>query len=166
MRDSFCSYCGHPFGATSAYPKQCGSCGRKTYRNPIPVAVVLLPVGDGVLALRRGIDPGKGELAFPGGFIELGESWQAAGVREVYEEIGLRVDADRIEELGAMSAPDGTLLVFGQGPAVEADAVRALPLSDEATEIVVLREPVKMAFDLHGLMLRRFLDGRKATREG
>jgi len=39
----------------------------------------LIPVHDGLLFVRRGIEPRKGKLALPGGFINLGETWQEAG---------------------------------------------------------------------------------------
>ncbi len=43
----------------------------RTYRNPLPVAVAVVPVdGGGVLMIRRAIPPVG--LAFPGGYIELG----------------------------------------------------------------------------------------------
>ncbi len=45
-----------------------------TYRNLTPVAVVLLLVDDGVLAIRRGIEPARGQFVMPGGFMDFGES--------------------------------------------------------------------------------------------
>ena len=44
----------------------------------------------GVVVIRRDIEPFRGELALPGGFIETGESWREAAVRELSEETGLR----------------------------------------------------------------------------
>ena len=35
--------------------------------NPLPVAVVIVPVDDGAMLIRRSIEPAKGQLAFPGG---------------------------------------------------------------------------------------------------
>ncbi|HAP44662.1 MAG: hypothetical protein A2087_13285 [Spirochaetes bacterium GWD1_61_31] len=42
-----------------------------------------------VLLVRRGRQPGKGLLAFPGGFLEANESLLQAGLRELVEETGL-----------------------------------------------------------------------------
>ncbi len=94
-----------------------------SFVNPIPVAVMLVPVDEGLIVICRGIEPRKGMLALPGGFINLGESWQQAGAREVYEETGIALTTDDIKEFGVRSAEDGTLLIFGLA------SVRVLPTS-------------------------------------
>ena len=60
--------------------------------------------GWGLLVVRRGITPGLGELALPGGYIGMGETWQEAGAREVWEETGLRLDPAEIEDFTALTA--------------------------------------------------------------
>src|SRR4029079_9297124 len=88
-RNSHCGWCGALF-AVATWPRAC-VCGNTSYANPIPVAVVLLPVGDGLLTIRRGIPPQLGKLALPGGFMELGETWQESAARELREETGIVV---------------------------------------------------------------------------
>jgi ADP-ribose pyrophosphatase YjhB (NUDIX family) len=44
-----------------------------------------------VLLIRRGNEPQKGMLTFPGGSLELGETMVACAVRETFEETGLRL---------------------------------------------------------------------------
>lgn len=51
-----------------------------------------------LMGQRKGAYAG-GEWAFPGGKLELDESWSECAKREVYEETGLRVQLD-VEELG------------------------------------------------------------------
>src|SRR5215217_6326878 len=116
MQHSHCSHCGAPFAAT-AWPRTCANCGETTWLNPLPVAVTLLPVvsdgGRGLVVVRRDIEPARGLLALPGGFIEVGESWQEAAVRELREETGLLADAGDIELFAVHSVPMGTINIFG-----------------------------------------------------
>jgi len=44
-----------------------------------------------VLLIRRGHPPYKGRYALPGGFVEIGETVEAACRRELEEETGIRV---------------------------------------------------------------------------
>src|SRR5688500_14088532 len=101
MHNPHCTHCGAPF-TVPAYPRVCAGCGERTWQNPLPVAVMLAPVriaggtgpgGTGIVVVRRGIEPGYGELALPGGFMETGESWQEAAVRELREETAIVADA-------------------------------------------------------------------------
>jgi ADP-ribose pyrophosphatase YjhB (NUDIX family) len=131
-----------------------------SFLNPLPVAVVLVPVDAGLIVIRRGIEPRKGMLALPGGYINLGESWQQAAVREVYEETGIVVKTDEILEFGVRSAEDGTLLIFGlASPRASSDLLPFAP-TDETTERAILTEPQELAFALHLEMVRRFFRRR------
>ncbi|HET9986946.1 MAG TPA: hypothetical protein VFQ65_00460, partial [Kofleriaceae bacterium] len=56
--NSYCNHCGTQFPETTSYPRTCPSCGAMVWANPIPVAVALVPVGAGLLVVRRGIPPG------------------------------------------------------------------------------------------------------------
>ncbi|QNH71706.1 hypothetical protein V1VFAS_001 [Rhizobium phage V1VFA-S] len=59
-----------------------------SYDNPGTVVVPLVEVNGGLLLVRRKLADGYGKLALPGGFQAIGETWEEAGVREVYEETG------------------------------------------------------------------------------
>ena len=48
---------------------------------------------DAVLLVRRGINPGKGLWAIPGGNLNLGETLQDAAEREIMEETGIQIKA-------------------------------------------------------------------------
>ena len=149
-KNTHCSYCGAKFGEDQAWPRTCSVCQATSYLNPLPVAVVLLPVEDGLLTIRRGIPPHVGELALPGGYVNLGESWQEAGARELFEETGITVDPAGIHTFTVRSAPDGTVLIFGQAEAVaSAAALPAFKGTEETTERVILRAPAPLAFPLH-----------------
>jgi len=148
-RNSHCSYCGGPFAEGLAWPRTCGACRSVSYENPVPVACVLLPVDGGLLLVRRGIPPRVGELAVPGGYVDVGESWQHAGARELFEETGVRVDPAELRVFDVLSAPDGTLLVFGLAAPQKAADLPPFARTDETTERVVVTEPTALAFPLH-----------------
>lgn len=158
VKNSHCSYCGYQFALNAPWPRRCVRCGNVSYLNPVPVAVMLIPVDTGgprgLLTVRRGIEPGKGLLALPGGYIMYGESWQEAGAREVREETSLVLDPAAIDLFRVHSAPDGTLLVFGLYTRVwlQADLPAFEPhheLRHETLERMVIDAPQTMAFPLH-----------------
>jgi ADP-ribose pyrophosphatase YjhB (NUDIX family) len=154
LKDSHCSYCGAPFAPDAGWPRTCAACRQVSYKNPVPVAVLIVPADGGVVAIRRAVAPGVGKLALPGGFINHGESWQAAAVRELGEETPLRVDAAAVRLFAVRSAPDGTLLVFGVVPPV--GALPAFTATDETSELVVLAVATELAFPLHTEALRDY----------
>jgi ADP-ribose pyrophosphatase YjhB (NUDIX family) len=138
-RDTFCSHCGARFGDATAYPRTCGACGVQTWANPVPVAVVLLPVIDGartgLLVVRRAIPP-IGKLALVGGFVEDDESWQVSAARELREEAGVTIDPATLEPLWyASSAPrPDRVLLFSVAPAIQAAALPPFVPNPEASE--------------------------------
>ncbi|MGH6866942.1 MAG: NUDIX domain-containing protein [Methyloceanibacter sp.] len=56
-----------------------------------------------VLLIRRKNEPFKGAFALPGGFVDMGETVEAACRREVREEVGL--DLNYLELVGVYSDP-------------------------------------------------------------
>ncbi len=158
-RNSHCHFCGAAYAA-DVWPRHCAACEQTTYRNPTPVAVLLLPVDDGVLCIRRGLIDGRGQLALPGGYVDFGETWQQAAARELLEETQIRIDADDIKLLDVHSAPN-TLLVFATHPRLSSSSLSAFSPSDEITERVVVTVPTVLAFDLHTRVLGRWFGVRE-----
>ena len=56
-----------------------------------------------VLLIRRGNAPFKGAYALPGGFVDIGETVEAACRREVREEAGIEIEGLRL--IGVYSDP-------------------------------------------------------------
>ncbi|MGC5014553.1 NUDIX domain-containing protein [Streptosporangium sp. DT93] len=161
-KNSHCSFCGAAFAAGQAWPRTCSGCGNTSYINPLPVAVMVLPVDDGLLVIRRAIEPHRGGLALPGGFVDLGESWQQAAVRELREETGIDVDVEEVRLLDVLSAPDGTVLVFAQGPRTDAASLPAVVATSETSEWLVVDGPRQLAFPLHTRVVETYFDRERA----
>ena len=81
----------------------CPSCGSlvKRYRNPFPTVDIIIELLDGIVLIERK-NPPHG-WALPGGFVDYGESLEAAAVREAREETSLEVHNLRL--LGCYSDP-------------------------------------------------------------
>lgn len=160
MPDKFahCSFCGARFTPGQAWPRRCAACGETSYQNPKPVAVAVQPVGAGLLVVRRGIPPARDRLALPGGYVDIGESWQAAAARELFEEVGLEVDPSGVALFDTLSAPDGTLLVFGLFPPVSGAAIPPSTPNAESLGWEILYGPTELGFSLHTAVATRYFN--------
>jgi ADP-ribose pyrophosphatase YjhB (NUDIX family) len=166
-RDTFCSSCGTRFADATRYPRSCTACGAQTWANPVPVAVVLVPILDGdrtgLLVVRRAIPP-VGKLALIGGFVEADESWQDCAAREVLEEAGVEVEPGTLEPLWyASSEPPGRILLFSLAPPRRAAELPPFRPNPEASERGVVHGPDGidvLAFPLHAEAARRFFAAR------
>jgi ADP-ribose pyrophosphatase YjhB (NUDIX family) len=99
---NFCSNCGATlqFGEVPGEGRHrlsCATCGHILYVNP-RLVVTTLPITDSgeIVLLRRGIEPGLGSWAQPGGFLEVDETVNQAAIRETYEETRLIVEPGEI----------------------------------------------------------------------
>jgi 8-oxo-dGTP diphosphatase len=81
----------------------CPSCGSavKQYRNPFPTVDIIIELDSGILLIERRNPPFG--WALPGGFVDYGESLEAAAVREAREETSLEISNLRL--LGCYSDP-------------------------------------------------------------
>ncbi|MGX5184492.1 NUDIX domain-containing protein [Streptomyces avermitilis] len=163
--DSHCSSCGAPYGeGVSGWPRSCPVCGTVAYRNPLPVAVALLPVydarGTALVVVTRTIPPARGAVALPGGFIDHREDWRHAVVRELKEETGIDAASRDVRLADAMSSPDGHLLLFGLLPERPAADLPPSTGTAETEGWQLLRRPAELAFPLHTLAVRGWFEGR------
>lgn len=112
-------------------PRQvCAACGFVFYRDPKVAAGAICRTPEGIILLRRGIQPGHGLWVYPGGYVDRGESLPAAAARETREEVGLEVRIDRL--VGVYSYPGRPVIVVVYAAEVIGGALRGGP---EALEV-------------------------------
>ncbi|MDT9686247.1 NUDIX domain-containing protein [Streptomyces sp. TRM76323] len=164
MQNTHCAQCGAPFAdPAGSWPRTCPACAAVTYRNPLPVAVALLPAtgprGTGLLVITRDVEPERGGTALPGGIIDHAEDWRDAVVRELREETGVGAFARDVRLADAMSSPGGHLLLFGLLPERPASSLPPSAPTAETTGHHVLYAPAPLAFPLHTEAVRRWFAG-------
>jgi ADP-ribose pyrophosphatase YjhB (NUDIX family) len=133
---NYCSACGGElrFGSVAGEDRErlaCASCGFIAYVNPRLVVTTIPVTEDGRLVLiRRGIEPGYGSWAQPGGFLEVDETVTEAAVRETLEETGFVVEPGEI--IGLYTRLEAAVVVI----AFEARVAGGQPrLNPEAIEV-------------------------------
>jgi 8-oxo-dGTP pyrophosphatase MutT (NUDIX family) len=151
-RFAFCPRCAAPAGRTDvspAGPFRCASCGFVLFFNAASAVAALIVRDDGrALFIRRARDPAKGKLGMPGGFVDPGESAEAALRREVEEEVGLELDdltylGSYPNEYQYAEVTYFTLDVFFRGTAREPERAAAL----DAVESLAWLDPLTMPLD-------------------
>jgi len=139
----FCSRCGVEltFGQIEGEERDrlaCPGCGFVFYVNP-RLVVTTLPITDRgeVILIRRGIAPGYGMWAQPGGFLEIDETVREAAIRETLEETGLQIEP--LEIIGLYSRVQAAVVVVayearivGGEPRVTHESLETRPFAPEA----------------------------------
>jgi len=149
---NYCTRCGEAltFGAVEGEDRDrlaCAACGFVAYVNPrLVVTTIPINAAGEVVLLRRGIEPGKGWWAQPGGFLEVDETVTEAAIRETLEETGLVVEPGEI--VGLYSRLEAAVVVI----AFEARVLRGeYRLNPEALEIQAFRAE---AIPWHGIAFK------------
>ena len=97
----YCSHCGAPLVVMPLAGRDrqvcSANCGHVEWNNPLPVVAALVE-REGMLVLARNHAWAEGVFGLITGFLEAGESPEAAVMREVKEELDL--DADAVELIG------------------------------------------------------------------
>ena len=131
--------------------KPCPHCGAPVthHKNPVPTvdAVIHIP-GRGVVLIKRRNDPPG--WALPGGFVDYGETVEAATIREAKEETGLTVELTGL--LGVYSDPrrdrrQHTISVVFTAQCLDPDELAAGDDAGDAKVFPLERLPEPLAFD-------------------
>jgi len=110
----FCPLCGaglapKPMELGKRPEMVCSGCEFIFYMTQKVVAGTI-PWRDGKLLLtRRAIDPAHGKWTFPGGYVDWGETVDAAALRETWEETGLTVRLGGL--IGVYSYPNAPVVI-------------------------------------------------------
>ncbi|HEX2728203.1 MAG TPA: NUDIX domain-containing protein, partial [Rubrobacteraceae bacterium] len=72
----------------------CPECGRSWYRNSAPTVGAAIVQDGKALVTVRGIEPEKGKVDVPGGFLEVGEHPVEGLRREIQEELGVEAEVE------------------------------------------------------------------------
>ncbi|MEP5152937.1 NAD(+) diphosphatase [Planktotalea sp.] len=107
----FCSKCGAKSEMSmSGWQRGCSSCGAQHFPRTDPVVIMLIANGNSVLMGRSPQWP-PGMYSLLAGFVEPGETIEAAVRREVFEEAGIEVG--QVEYLASQPWPFPNSLMFG-----------------------------------------------------
>ncbi|PTX54874.1 NAD+ diphosphatase [Litoreibacter ponti] len=107
----FCARCGAKSQISNAgWQRDCASCGAHHFPRTDPVVIMLVTHGNSVL---MGRSPGwpEGMYSCLAGFVEPGETIEAAVRRETFEEAGIEIG--RVEYLSSQPWPFPASLMFG-----------------------------------------------------
>ena len=120
-RHGFCSVCGKPtLPNRGGWSRACAACGNEHYPRVDPV-VIRLAEHDGKLLLGRSHHYPPGRYSALAGFVEPGETIEAAVARELKEEAGIEV-AD-IRYLASQPWPFPSSLMIGAHARALSDSV-------------------------------------------
>ena len=109
----FCAKCGSPSEIVEAgWKRVCPACGAEHFPRTDPVAI-MLAVKDGHCLLGRGPNWPAGFMSCLAGFVEPGETFEQAAVRELFEEAGIQADPDTAEYLFCQPWPFPSSLMIG-----------------------------------------------------
>ena len=107
----YCATCGAPSNMVMAgWQRNCPACNRSHFPRTDPVVIMLVTHGNKVLMGRSHAWP-EGMYSLLAGFVEPGETLEAAVRREVFEESGIRVG--QVRYLASQPWPFPASLMFG-----------------------------------------------------
>ncbi|WP_172119612.1 NAD(+) diphosphatase [Actinomyces faecalis] len=132
-----CAACGQRTQVVQAgWARQCPGCDALSFPRTDPAVIMAVTDEHDRIVLVHGAAWQEGRYSTVAGFVEAGESAEAAVVREVAEETGLRVA--RVEHVATQPWPFPRSLMLGYRAWLEPGQVDARPDGEEVTDVLVL----------------------------
>lgn len=134
------------------------------FKSPKLAVDAVIFVGDKIVLIERKNQPFG--WAFPGGFVDYGESVESAVVREVLEETTLNIVDQTLENVGVYSAPERDPRGHVVSVVFSCEATGTPKACDDAKNIKLfdLDDLPELAFD-HKDILECFLEKRNLKQE-
>ena len=143
----------------------CPDCGYIAYENPKMVAGSVVSVGDKIMLCRRAIEPRLGYWTVPAGFMENGETLQAAAARECYEEALATVEVGSLLAVASVTGANQVHVMF-RAKLLQPEFAPG----PESLEVGLYEEAeipwAHLAFPSGEFTLRKYFEDRSAGREG
>ncbi len=120
MSYRFCPLCGATLGMRVVKPGEserpaCTACDFVWFVDPKIAAGCIVETPDGIVLVRRGIEPAYGKWVFPGGYVDHGERVEDAARRETREESCLEVRITLAPNVYSYSGRPVIVVVFTGG---------------------------------------------------
>jgi 8-oxo-dGTP diphosphatase len=171
VKDSHCSYCGSKFSEQTAWPRKCFHCYNDSYKNPIPIVVSMIGVKVdermGILIQQRNIEPEKGKWALPSGYINHGETWEEAAVRENAEEMMIVSETKDYRLYDIKKPASGNMLIFCRARRIwdsrVTEFIGEFKPNEEVSDVGIWYGDTELAFPSHNECAADFLAQLKNT---
>lgn len=99
----FCPKCGKLTLLWDGEKKwSCSNCDYVLFHNVAGAVAVLIKFKDEILFTRRNQEPKKGKLDLAGGFVDPKESAEETCVRELFEEMKIKIDPSKLKYLASL----------------------------------------------------------------
>ena len=99
----FCPKCGNETLQWDGQKKwSCSNCDYVLFHNVAGAVAVIIKCGDEILFTKRNQEPKKGKLDLAGGFVDPKESAEETCVRELFEEMKIKVDISKLKYLASL----------------------------------------------------------------
>ena len=142
----FCPVCGGKLKSKHVIPDEpkrlvCQDCQFIFYLDPKLVACSIVEMREGILLVKRDIEPQKGKWVIPGGYVDRGEQVDKAAIRETKEECGIDIAIERL--LGIYSYPGKVQVVV----VYVAQPLNGPPRAGQETSEIWICPPERIPWD-------------------